>query len=159
MLLLKLLCLISVANGAPVLAHRLLGPRWAWALDGGLRFVDEYPLLGCSKTIRGVVLAVFATIATAWLLGLSLELGVVVGSLAMAGDLLSSFVKRRMGLASSRQAIGLDQIPESLLPLLGCRYLLPLDYDEIALGTAIFFVGELALSRLFYRLKLRERPY
>ena len=32
--------------------------------------------------------------------------------MAMLGDLLSSFWKRRVGLAPSWQAIGLDQIPE-----------------------------------------------
>jgi len=159
LLLLQALCLIALANGTPLLVHRVLGRRWAWPLDGGFTFVDGRPLLGASKTIRGVVLSVLATAAAAPLLDLSVGLGALVGSLAMAGDLISSFVKRRLGLAPSRQAIGLDQIPESLLPLLGCRYVLALDFGEIALGTAIFLVGELALSRLFYRLKLRERPY
>ena len=34
----------------------------------------------------------------------------------MAGDLFSSFVKRRLRLASSSMAIGLDHIPESSFP-------------------------------------------
>lgn len=159
MLLLRLLCLVAVANGAPVLVQRVLGARWAWPIDGGLRFIDGRPLFGRSKTARGVALSVLATTIAAPLLNLPIELGALVGMLAMAGDLISSFIKRRLGLAPSRQAIGLDQIPESLLPMLGCRSLLPLDFDEIALGTVIFLLGELALSRLFYRLKLRERPY
>jgi len=158
-LLLRLLCLVAVANGAPVLVQRVLGARWAWPIDGGLRFIDGRPLFGRSKTARGVALSVLATTIAAPLLNLPIELGALVGMLAMAGDLISSFIKRRLGLAPSRQAIGLDQIPESLLPMLGCRSLLPLDFDEIALGTVIFLLGELALSRLFYRLKLRERPY
>jgi CDP-diglyceride synthetase len=158
-LLLRALCLIGVANGTPVLMQRVLGARWAWPLDGGCRFIDGRPLFGNSKTLRGVVLSVLATTAAAPLLDLPVELGALVGVLAMAGDLISSFVKRRLGLAPSRQAIGLDQIPESLLPMLGCRALVPLDFDEIALGTVIFLVGELVLSRLFYRLNLRERPY
>ena len=148
-----------MANGAPVLVQRVLGARWAWPIDGGLRFIDGRPLFGRSKTARGVALSVLATTIAAPLLNLPIELGALVGMLAMAGDLISSFIKRRLGLAPSRQAIGLDQIPESLLPMLGCRSLLPLDFDEIALGTVIFLLGELALSRLFYRLKLRERPY
>ena len=39
----------------------------------------------------------------------------------MAGDLLSSFTKRRMRLASSSMAPGIDQVPESVLPLT-CRF-------------------------------------
>ena len=42
--------------------------------------------------------------------------GLAVG--AMAGDLVSSFMKRRLRLKSEAQAVGLDQIPEVLLPLL-----------------------------------------
>jgi hypothetical protein len=39
------------------------------------------------------------------------------------GAPLSSFIKRRLALVPSSQAIGLDQIPESLFPLLACRQL------------------------------------
>ena len=41
-----------------------------------------------------------------------LGIGLLVAATAMAGDLLSSFLKRRLALAPSSQAIGLDQIPE-----------------------------------------------
>src|SRR6478736_778738 len=53
---------------------------------------------------------------------------------AMAGDLFSSFVKRRLHLASSSMAIGLDHIPESLFPLLASRWLLPLNILDIVAG-------------------------
>ena len=159
MLLLKLICLLAVANGAPVLARKFLGDRCAWPLDGGLRFVDGRPLFGASKTVRGVLMSVLLSTATAPLLGLPVGAGALAGALAMIGDLLSSFAKRRLGFVASQRATGLDQIPESLLPLMGCRYFFVLDLEEIALGTAMFCVGEIVLSRLLYRLKLRERPY
>ena len=126
LLVLKLLVLLAVANGTPVLAKSLLGDRLARPLDGGAILGDGRPLFGPSKTILGVVLALIATPLAAALMGLSWQLGVVLAALAVAGDLLSSFVKRRMGLASSSMAIGLDQIPESLLPLLGVRLFVPL---------------------------------
>ena len=77
----------------------------------------------------------------------------------MAGDLLSSFLKRRLGLQSSSKAVGLDQIPESLLPLLACRQALSLTALDIVAGTAIFFVAEVVLSRFLFRLHVRDRPY
>jgi CDP-2,3-bis-(O-geranylgeranyl)-sn-glycerol synthase len=83
----------------------------------------------------------------------------LVGAGAVAGDLFSSFVKRRLGLASSSMAIGLDQIPESLFPLLASRILLPLGWLDILAGVAVFFVGELVGSRILFRLKLRDTPY
>ena len=99
------------------------------------------------------------TTAAAPLLGLSLGVGATVAAAAMAGDLFSSFTKRRLNFPSSSQALGLDQIPESLLPMLACANALSLTATDIVLGVAIFFVGELILSRLLYWLRLRDRPY
>lgn len=158
-LIVKLLVLLAVANGTPVAAKKILGDRWARPLDGGVLFADGRPLLGPSKTVRGVVLAVLATSGVAALIGLGWKVGVLVSGVAMASDLLSSFLKRRMGLPSSSMALGLDQIPESLFPLLACRLLLPLGALDIAIAALVFFLGELVLSRLLYRLDLRDRPY
>ncbi len=157
--LLQLLLLISLANGAPVIAKRVLGQRLARPLDGNLRFVDGRPLFGASKTLRGIAAAVVATSLLAPLVGATVATGLVVALAAMAGDLFSSFVKRRLGREASSQAIGLDQIPESLFPLLACREAFALTALDIAAGTAIFLVGELLLSRLLFKLHIRDRPY
>ena len=77
----------------------------------------------------------------------------------MAGDLFSSFCKRRLGLPPSSRASGLDQIPESLLPLLACRDLLGLAAADIAACVVLFVVGEVVLSRVLFALRLRDRPY
>jgi CDP-2,3-bis-(O-geranylgeranyl)-sn-glycerol synthase len=102
---------------------------------------------------------VLAATASASLIGLGWSIGLLVGSFAMAGDLFSSFCKRRLGLPSSSRASGLDQIPESLLPLLACRDLLALTAAEIVLCVVMFVVGEVVLSRLLYAFRLRDRPY
>jgi len=157
--LLKLLMLLTLANGTPIAAKRIFGARFALAVDGGAKFSDGRPLLGPSKTIRGVLASIIVTTLAAPLLGLDLAIGAVVAVAAMAGDLFSSFVKRRMNFSPSSQAIGLDQLPESLLPMLACRNVLSLTAGDIVLGVAIFFVGELVLSRLLYHLNFRDRPY
>jgi CDP-2,3-bis-(O-geranylgeranyl)-sn-glycerol synthase len=155
----RILLLLTVANGAPVIAKLAFGSRFAFPLDGNREFIDGRPLLGRSKTIRGIASSLAATAAVARLTGLDFSTGLVVALAAMGGDLLSSFAKRRLGLAPSGQAIGLDQVPESLFPLVACRAALGLDAADIAAGVGIFFIGELALSRLLYRLHVRERPY
>ena len=147
-LLFQLLLLVVAANAIPVVAKKLFGPAMAWPLDGGITLSDGQPLLGTSKTIRGVFLSVLLTPIVAMLLGLSWQVGLVVALSAMAGDLASSFLKRRMGLRPSSQAIGLDQIPESLLPLLAARWLVPLTIVEALVGTALFLIGNLLASRL-----------
>ena len=155
----QMLILLSLANGSPVFAKRILGETFARPLDGNVQFIDGRPLFGPSKTIRGIVVSLLVTAIGAPLLGFSIWIGLLVAAAAMAGDLLSSFLKRRLGLAASTRATGLDQIPESLFPLLACRSVLSLTAIDIAAGCAIFFVGELLLSYLFFRLRLRDRPY
>jgi hypothetical protein len=99
------------------------------------------------------------TTAGAPLIGVEWQIGVVVGSLAMAGDLVSSFVKRRMALPPSSRASDLDQVPEALIPLLGCRNPLSLTIVDIGTGVALFFIGEVLLSRVLYAFRLRDQPY
>src|SRR5258706_1044936 len=151
---LRLLALRPLANGPPVIAKKVFGDRLAWPLDGGLAFVDGRPLLGRSKTLRGIVLAVLAAGAGGALLGPGWRIGLAVGALAMAGDLLSSFVKRRLARRPSSQAIGLDQIPEALLPLLACQAALGLGLIDIVAVVAALFCREPAGSRPLVRLHI-----
>jgi hypothetical protein len=155
----KVLILLSLANGSPVIAKRIFGENYAAPVDGNVRFIDGRPLVGPSKTIRGIVISLVVTALGAMVLGLQFWLGLLVASTAMAGDLFSSFVKRRLHLASSSKVTGLDQIPESLFPLLACRSVLSLTALDIAVACAVFFAGQVLLSRLFFWLRLRDRPY
>jgi hypothetical protein len=155
----RLLFLLTLANGAPFVAGKLLGQRLLRPLDSGREFIDGRPLFGRSKTIGGLILGILVTTAGAPLVGLSWRIGMLVGALAMAGDLFSSFLKRRLGRMSSSPAVGLDQVPESLFPLLGCLGPLSLTMADVALGVVAFVVGEVLLSRLLYAFDVRERPY
>ena len=157
--ILQLLILLMLANGTPVIAKKMLGRQYSYPLDGNLTFADGRPVFGRSKTIRGVALAVLVTMAGALLIGLGWRIGLLVGAFAMAGDLFSSFCKRRLGLPSSSRASGLDQVPESLLPLLACRDLLALTAVDIVVCVLMFVIGEVVLSRLLYAFRLRDRPY
>jgi CDP-2,3-bis-(O-geranylgeranyl)-sn-glycerol synthase len=156
---LQLLILLMLANGTPVIAKKMFGDHYSYPLDGNLTFADGRPVFGHSKTIRGVALAVLVTAAGGSLIGVGWRIGILVGSFAMAGDLFSSFCKRRLGLPSSSRASGLDQIPEALLPLLACRDLLALTAAEIVLCVVMFVFGEVVLSRLLFAFRLRDRPY
>src|SRR5258708_3660 len=147
--ILQLLLLLMVANGTPVIANKLLGNRFSYPLDGGAGFVDGHPLFGASKTIRGILLSIVVTSAAA-VIGLGWTTGLLVGATAMAGDLFSSFIKRRLTLPPSSRAIGLDQIPESLFPLLACRGVFSLTLADIAVTVAVFFIGQGLLSALPY---------
>jgi CDP-2,3-bis-(O-geranylgeranyl)-sn-glycerol synthase len=155
----ELLLLLAIANGTPVLVKRLFGKFLAYPLDGGRIFLDGRPLFGSSKTVRGIATSIVATAALAPLLGTEFVTGLVIGIATMVGDLLSSFLKRRLGYAASSRAFGLDQIPESLLPAVISKDLLELSLVDMACVVAIFFLGEIVLSRILFRLHIREQPY
>jgi CDP-2,3-bis-(O-geranylgeranyl)-sn-glycerol synthase len=159
LLVFKLLVLLSVANGAPVITAKAFGQHCSSALDRGFKFFDGNPLFGKSKTIRGIGASILSSTIVAPLLDLDWKIGATVGAVAMAGDLFSSFVKRRLNLAPSSRATGLDQIPESLFPLLACRAALALSALDIAAGAAVFLVGEILLSWPLYKAHIRDRPY
>lgn len=156
---LALLFLLIVANGAPILVRALLGRRFAQGLDGGLVLADGQRLFGASKTIVGAIGAVLFTALVALALDMPGWLGSLIGGLAMLGDLCSSFVKRRLGLPSGAMALGLDQIPESLLPLLLCQPLLGLSWGQVLGLTLGFLLADLLISQLMYRLGIGQHPY
>ena len=156
---LVLVLLLFIANGTPILAKLWLGGRFAWPVDGGRRLSDGYHLFGPSKTWRGLLLAPPVTAVASWLLGSGPAVGLLAGALAMIGDLVASFTKRRLGLAASSRALVLDQVPEALLPALGCMALLELHWVAVVVVVAAFTVGSLLLSVLLYRLGIRERPW
>jgi len=154
-----LLLLLLTANGSPIFARILLGERWDNPLDAGKILADGHRLLGDSKTWRGVTAAILITTVFAIAVGHSWQLGTVVAAFAMLGDTLSSFAKRRLGMPTSAMAPGLDHIPESLLPLLACKTLLPLSWTQVLLLSLGFMVANLLLSRWLHRLGIRRHPW
>ena len=142
-----------------MIANRLLGNRFVYPVDFNLSAFDGHRWLGESKTFRGIILATATTALSAVVIGYSWELGAVIGVLAMAGDLISSFIKRRMGMDVSSQAAGLDQVPEALLPLAVCAAPLGLEWLDVMILVGAFWVLELLLSRLLYKLHIRKQPY
>ena len=59
----------------------------------------------------------------------------------------------------SSQSFGLDQIPESLLPLLSMKGLLAIPWTAVAGVTLAFVLLETPLTRATHGLGLRDRPY
>ena len=157
---LSLVLLLVAVNGAPLLLRML----WKEAplgtpLDGGRVLADGRPLWGASKTVRGALAMVAVGGILAPLLGISFRIGLLVGLQAMFGDLFSSFLKRRLGVPPGGMALGLDQVPEALFPLLACKFLLGLDWAQIGWIILLFTLADLLLSRLAWLLGYRDHPH
>lgn len=146
-----LVLLVVTANVAPVVISLLMGHRWNAPLDGGFRLPDQHPVLGPSKTIRGVFTSVLATGLLAPLFGFSSVTGAGFACLAMLGDICSSFIKRRLGIAPSHSVPLIDQLPESLLPLWFMQPIVGGTTAEILTAAAIFTIIDLFLSGVYRR--------
>lgn len=156
---LKLLLLLLVANGAPILARYLFGDRFNSPLDGGYLTANGHHLLGPSKTVRGLGASLLSSAAVAQIIGIHWRWGLMIGAFAMLGDLCASFIKRRLDLPPSSRAIGLDQVPESLIPLIPCAVVFNLSWWIVFALVIAFWILDTLLSRLLFRLGIRRRPY
>ncbi len=154
-----LLVLLTLANGSPVIAARLFGSYWTAPMDGGHLWRDGRPILGPSKTWRGLVAGVATCTLAAPEAGYSFGFGAVFGVLALLGDAFSSFIKRRMGLPSSARASGLDQLPEAVFPALFAWLWLSLQFWQVVGAVLLFVAGNMLLSPLLFRLGIRRQPH
>ncbi len=152
------LILILVANGSPVLISFLLSHRMSLPIDLGLKLKDQQYLFGKTKTWRGLVTSLVATVLASFIITGGFQAGLVVASLAMSGDLLSSFIKRRLRKESSSKALLLDQIPESLFPALGMTLIIKLDLIQVIEIVIAFTIIELILPQALYHRGIRKRP-
>jgi CDP-2,3-bis-(O-geranylgeranyl)-sn-glycerol synthase len=146
------LLLLVAANATPVLTARLLGRRLNTPIDRLFARDEHSPLFGTHKTWRGLVTGALACTLSGAVLPCGPWIGLGFGLTALSGDLASSFVKRRLRWDSGHPAPLLDQLPESLLPLL--LFAGPLDLShEMVFGTALVFtLLDLAATRWRERL-------
>lgn len=142
------LLLLGIANTAPWLAALIFGSEFAAPLDCRITFRDGSRLLGDHKTWRGLVSAAVACGAMTQSFGLGFFRGAAFGTLALLGNAAASFVKRRMRLAPGTELLGLDQLPEAVVPLLILQRPLGLGFGECLVIAAIFAALDVVVTKL-----------
>jgi predicted MPP superfamily phosphohydrolase len=144
-------------NLLPPLAQLLWRDRFSYPLDGGYRWRDGRPLFGLHKTLRGVIASVVGGTMAFPLLGASASwwLAGTAALLAMAGDFLSSFIKRRLDYPSGSPRVLLDQLLEGLFPTLFLAAYLPLMARQVFAVLLLFvpvtYMGSRLWSYALYR--------
>lgn len=149
-------------------------------LDGGIQF-RRRPLIGPSKTLRSIV--VYAVVGTAftvmlhwaqpgtpWIAPLYRENPFVLGPMNavvyVAGEVLNSFVKRRLGIVTSalpsRTGLGLVQaIIDNIDGTLASGLFLLVAYDvpgeTLAVAFVLSFATHLSTDALMRRIGLKRR--
>lgn len=144
-------------NGLPPLVSLLCGDRWSRPLDGGRVWWDQQPIFGPHKTIRGILTSLIGGTMVAPLINVDWWVAAVTALLAMSGDLLSSFIKRRRNLTSGSAIVILDQSFESLFPALFLGWILSISWGQFVAVLVLFIVIAYWSSR-FWHFILINRP-
>ncbi len=148
------------ANAAPV----ILGG--GTPIDGGRNFTDGRRIFGDGKTVRGFVAGLAAGTIIGSLQGAAkcqlsyyLPLGFLLGLGALLGDLLGSFIKRRLGIERGGAAPGLDQLGFVVIALLLAS---PIELPRWQVIVTLLVITppiHLATNFIGHKLKLKARPY
>jgi len=154
----RIVLFLLLVNGIPPLVAMAAGKRFDTAIDFGLQWFDGRPIFGANKSIRGLLAATLGGIAAFPLLGAHWWVAGLAALAAMLGDLTSSFIKRRLALESGEEIIGLDQLPESLLPLLLLNRFLVLEFAQNLLVLVLFIIISWMCSRVWIHLTTRPQP-
>jgi len=154
----KILLLLWLINFAPPLLAHLLGEKWSNPVDGDRLYKDGKPLLGPHKTYRGIAAGLATGFLVGWALGFPAWVSFSTGFLSMLGDLLSSFIKRRLDLPSGSAVFGFDQIFEGSLPFVVLAPHESLGLMDVLVLTALFTVVAYSGSRFFKEI-LSRKPY
>ncbi|HLD62972.1 MAG TPA: CDP-2,3-bis-(O-geranylgeranyl)-sn-glycerol synthase [Candidatus Norongarragalinales archaeon] len=146
------------------------------AVDFGRNFADGKRVFGDSKTIRGLLSGIVAGTAVGMLLAfavpflpwISLQgkflLAFLASAGAMAGDLLGSFVKRRLGAPPGSQYFLLDQLLFLIIALGLVIWAEPAffallnGWDVLALLVLTYFL-HLFFNGVAHKMRLKKVPW
>ncbi|WP_028581187.1 CDP-archaeol synthase [Desulfogranum japonicum] len=145
-------------NGLPPLMAVLCKNRWSWPVDGGWLWFDGQRIFGRNKTVRGVLASILFGSLAYPLLGLSPWHAALTAALAMLGDLLTSFTKRRFPLQSGAEAVVLDQFLEALLPVIFLYYQKSFPTLYIPVIMLLFISIAYCSSQLWQHITMRPPP-
>ncbi len=167
-----------MANAIPVLAGG--GPP----IDMGRQFRDGRPLFGPGKTWRGLIAGIIMAVVTATVQSLLnplfLEsvldtvvllpeeyllfsttglLGLLMGFGGLTGDLIGSFIKRRLNMDRGAAAPGIDQLDFLIGAVLLSVIIQPIAFFQILLLLIATPLIHLTTNIVGYLLKVKKEPW
>lgn len=127
--------------------------------------------LGSHKTVLGFTLGVAVAVLTSfvqsrvmWSGSLTepdswLDTGLRLGVGALGGDVVKSFVKRRVGIAPGRPWIPLDQLDFAVGALILAAPIARLTVADALVVLAVTFVGDVAVNHVAHALGVRDSAW
>jgi predicted MPP superfamily phosphohydrolase len=149
---------LLLVNGLPPVTAIVAGDNFGSAVDGGRLWLDGRPIFGKNKTIRGIIAGSLGGSLTFMILGLPWRITILTALFAMVGDLLSSFIKRRLAFHSGRDIVILDQLFEALFPLAFLNLYLSLSILQNIAILLFFIITAHTASRIWTHVTSRPPP-
>ncbi len=165
-----------IANGSPPVISKILKHNCK-PIDFGKNFIDGKRIFGDGKTIEGfiggmlsgyslslIIYSILISIIPSKYLNILTipdpKDVLVLSFLALCGDLLGAFIKRRLGLARGAPAPILDQLDFLVFPLLYMYYVLDV-HDIYVYIIALLFTIFMHLFTNFvaYKLGIKNVPW
>ncbi len=164
----------AFANMAPVLVKKL--PMLSQPIDFNASMGNER-ILGKNKTWRGLAFGIAFAVLISLLQGYLyqfpiiksvsfadysqvnlLMLGFLFGLGAMTGDIVKSFVKRRLGIPPGKSMLVFDQIDWIIGALLFVSLIINLGWRMIIASIILFFFLHLLVKCIGYFLRIEDKP-
>lgn len=158
----KVITFLLWGNFLPPLFNIVCGERLNQPLDGGKLWLDGHPIFGPHKTFRGVLATVLGGIAVSSFFDVGWWVVGIAAFLMVSGDLLSSFIKRRLNYASGKSIVILDQLFEGLLPALFLGHYMAMTWWQILAIISLFipiaYLASLFWKQAFFRPSMKNYP-
>jgi len=130
-----------------------------YPLDLKKNFFDGRRILGDAKTFLGLPVALFFGFLGGWVLAQP-KMGILLGFFLYLGEIMSGFLKRRLGVKRGERLFFIDQTDYVITGFLGLK-ILNIKIEIQTLIIALFFalIAHPFACRLGYRLKIRTKPW
>ncbi len=163
-----------IANGSPPVISKIV--KNVHPIDFGRNFIDGKRLLGDGKTFEGyiggvlsgyaltlivyIILAIaYPNIFTVYIIPSPLDVFVLC-NLALLGDMLGAFIKRRLGLPRGAPAPVLDQLDFMIFPMLYMYYVLHVSDVVVYAIMVLLTVGTHYFTNFVaYKLRIKREPW
>jgi hypothetical protein len=155
----KIIVLLLCINATPAIMMPFCSKErpFGTPMDFDLLFWDGRAWLGKHKTVGGFGFGILAGCAMGYLLGFSLSLGFGAGFLSMAGDSVSSFIKRRFKFDEGTEILILDQVFQGGFPLVMFHNAWGVPLRDSGALLIIFIAAGIFGSRLHRKLFFQSR--
>jgi CDP-2,3-bis-(O-geranylgeranyl)-sn-glycerol synthase len=162
------------ANMAPVIVKKWF-KRLAIPIDFNKK-INKKPIFGKNKTFRGLIFAIIFAIIIAFIQKLLFNInafqaisindysnwilfGFLMGFGAIFGDLVESFVKRRLNFESGKPFIPFDQIDFILGALLFASFIVDFDLIMIIIILLVSIILHILVNHFAYYTKIRNEKW